>query len=158
MLPLGVQRSGANHSIPHLPPAGNSASFATLLIGPGWSELITYEGTNCPSSLLLRPPLLFYRTRISPGQDWIDPLYRNTGSISGSIPRLGFGVRRLFIFKSPGTAPGPTSVRQTLLPYSDAGCADLPRRLGPRRGRPTSTEFRRTRRAAAAPGRPGLAS
>ena len=35
-------------------PPGNSASSSTLLIVPGWSELVTYEGTNCPSSRL--PP------------------------------------------------------------------------------------------------------
>ncbi len=35
-------------------PPGNSASSSTLLIGPGWSELVTYEGTNCQSSRL--PP------------------------------------------------------------------------------------------------------
>ncbi len=35
-------------------PPGKSASSSTLLIGPGWSELVTYKGTNCQSSWL--PP------------------------------------------------------------------------------------------------------
>jgi hypothetical protein len=29
--------------MPHLPPAGK---FSTLLIGPGWSELVTYEAVD----------------------------------------------------------------------------------------------------------------
>jgi len=38
VLLLGVQRAGTNHFIPHLPPAGSSASSASSLpIGPGWS-------------------------------------------------------------------------------------------------------------------------
>ena len=35
-------------------PAGKFRIFLPLLIGPGWSELVTYEGTNCQSSRL--PP------------------------------------------------------------------------------------------------------
>ena len=49
VLPFGAQKGGTNHFIPRLPPAGSSASSASLPIGPGWSKLVTYEGLSATS-------------------------------------------------------------------------------------------------------------
>jgi hypothetical protein len=43
-----------DHFIPHLPPDWSSASSASIPIGSGWSEPVTYEGANCQRSWL--PP------------------------------------------------------------------------------------------------------
>ena len=44
--PLGYASILGETGEPTCLPPGNSASSATLLIGPGWSELVTYEGTK----------------------------------------------------------------------------------------------------------------
>jgi hypothetical protein len=58
-------------------------SFLSFLGSPGPFILLLNAGSPRSAPGRLLPPLLLYRTQISPGQDWIDPLHRtfSTGSI-----------------------------------------------------------------------------